>query len=727
MDDGVTRGAPQDRRGVRIPGFSSTALANLLLGVALAAAGLSPFGFFGGKAPGSQPQNTRSQLRVIVRAEPMSFLPRSADPVMVDREIASELAASLDRELVLVKIADHSRMIDALLAGEGDLIAASLTITPERRRKVEFSVPYLHVDELLVTRRDAPPVTSVEGLMGRTIAVRASSSYVATLRKIAARAPGLVIQTIPETWNAEHLAEKVTTGELQATVLDSHVWEAIAADFPNLHAPFAIAEDRPIALALRPDDEALRGAVNEFLFSRAFAAPRDPPNRDDLDGILARGRLRMITRNDPVCYFLHRGTELGFELELVRGFAESKGLRLEIVIPPRHADMIPWLQEGRGDLVAAAMPISPVHGDEVMFTRPYETAREVVVARDDENDVDGPEDFAGRTIHVRESSPHFEAMRFLRKSWPAIRVALAPESMETEEMLACVEDGVWDAAICSSLHLDVERASGRRLQAAFALADEELGWIVRRSNPRLLQALNDFLEAERRSTRTNTLRRRYLENPRGIARAKGTWRSDVSGRISPWDDLAKKYAAKYDLDWRLLVAMMQEESGFDSDGESHMGAMGLMQLLPSTAATLGIQDPTNPESSIAGGARYLRRLIDEFDAKLPVATRVRFAIASYNVGIAHVLDAKRLASKMGWRSDRWFGHVERAILLLEQPEYSAEARYGYCRGSECVAYVADVEQRYRTFLERVPGATWFDEEEGAAVRDSVVADHPGTR
>src|SRR6185436_15653334 len=135
--------------------------------------------------------------------------------------------------------------------------------------------------------------------------------------------------------------------------------------------------------------------------------------------------------------------------------------------------------------------------------------------------------------------------------------------------------------------------------------------------------------------------------------------------------------------------MMQEESNFEAGTESWMGAVGLMQLLPATAQELGIENPYSPEASIAGGAKYLRQLIEEFDLKLPLATRVRFALASYNVGRAHVLDARRLASQMGWRSDRWFGNVERAMMLLEQPEYAAQARYGYCRGSECVHYVQD--------------------------------------
>ena len=693
------------------PRFSVTAVANLALGVTIAAGGVSPSGFFSHRERAKPSANPVAPLRVIVRSEPMSFLPRNTDPMSFDRELAGGLAEYLGRELVLVKVDDHSQWIDRLLRGEGDLIAANMAATPEREEHVAFSTPYLYVDELLILPRNAPLPIRPEDLTDVTVSVHASSPHVRTLERIRKRAGGPRIEHVPETWTVEEITGKVGTGELQATVLDSRMWEAIAGNHLELHAARVLSEDLPISLAMRPGDEALRRKVNEFLFSQAFTGPRDRVRHDDLEGILERGRLRMITRNDPICYFLHRGTELGFEYEMMSRFAKQLGVRLEVVIPPKNADLVPWLLQGRGDIVAATMSISPEHGEDVMFTRPYETARQVVVIADGEDVVESPDDLIGKTIYVHESSPHYSVLKSLQQNYPGFRIALAPEDLQMEEMLACVEEGAWDAAICNSVHLEVERAYGRKIRAGFALSDENIGWVVRGTNPRLLQALNDFLATERRSAGTNTLRRRYFTNPRTVARARGAWRSDVSGRISPYDVFAKKHAAKHDLDWRLLVAMMQEESSFDATQVSWMGAVGLMQLLPATAQELGVENPLNPESSIAGGAKYLRQLIEEFDLKLPLATRVRFALASYNVGRAHVIDARRLASQMGWRSDRWFGHVERAMLLLEQPKYAAQARYGYCRGSECVHYVQDVEQRYRTFLDRIPGAQWMGPEE----------------
>lgn len=706
-------------RRVRLSGFSATAVANLALGIAIAAGALSPAGFFRDRARLAPSAEVRLKLRVLVRAESMSLLPRTADPVMIDRAVATELAESLGRDVDFIRESDPSRLIPRLLAGEADLIAASLTVTPERRQEVAFSTPYVYVDELLVQRRDIPAPRNAAELAGRIVSVRAFSSHAVTLEEIRAKVADLRVDLLPETSKVEDVLARVDRGDLDATVVDSHVWDALAGSFPSLRPALTLARERPIALAMRPDDDDLRLAVNEFLFSRAFLGTRDPTRTDDFDAIVSRGRLRLLTRNDAVCYFLHRGVELGFEYEMLRRFADARGLRLEVVVPPRPADLVPWLVAGRGDVVAALMPISPIHGEDVLFTRPYETAHQVVVVREEDGDVDGPEDLAGRTVAARPGSSHLEALKSLQRSFPGIRIAITPANLETEEVLACVEDGIWDAALCNSTNLQVERTYGRRLRSAFELGDEDLGWIVRTTNPRLHQALNDFLSGESRSATTNALRRRYFRSASAVARAKSAWRPDQSGRVSPYDDFAKKHAARYELDWRLLVAMMQEESGFDATGESEMGAVGLMQLLPSTAAGLGVADPRDPESSIAGGAKYLRKLLDRTDPKLPLATRVRFALASYNIGIAHVLDAKRLAGKLGWRTDRWFGNVERAMLLLEKPEYSAEARYGYCRGSECVDYVRDVEERYRTFLERVPGAAWLGPEEDAPSPDTM--------
>ena len=198
-------------------------------------------------------------------------------------------------------------------------------------------------------------------------------------------------------------------------------------------------------------------------------------------------------------------------------------------------------------------------------------------------------------------------------------------------------------------------------------------------------------------------RNRYFRTPGAIVNAEDEWRSDRSGRISPWDDLARRYANEYDLDWRLVVAQMYQESRFDPDRVSWSGARGLMQILPRTARELGIADPADPESSVHGGTKYMRWLIDRSDPKLPLATRMRFALASYNAGRGHVLDARRLAKRLGLSPDEWYGHVEKAILLLQRPEHYEQARFGYCRGSECVRYVREIDRRYRVYVKHVPG------------------------
>ncbi len=641
-------------------------------------------------------------LRVIVRSEPIAFLPRQADPVALDREIAAGLAASLQRPLKLVLVDDYREMINRLVAGEADLIAASLTATALRRERLDFSLPYLHADELLLMRTDEPRPQSVAELAGREICVRESNSYTETLRQLQQSVPDLAIRFLPEEWTLEEIVDRVAAGECWGTVIDSHYWQALAGYYPNVHAALTLAEDRPIALALQKGHAAFRRQVNEFLIATALTGPRDSVYTEDLAALKERRRLRMITRNTATTYFLHRGVELGFDYELIKRFAERNGMRLEIVIPPTRADLVPWLLAGRGDVIAAALAVTPERAEKVSFTRPTLNEQEVVVVPENEDGIEAPADLAGRAVHVRAGSPAAAALAALRDDGSGFEIALVSEEIEMEEMLERVANGSWDAAVCRSGLLQVERAYGTPVRAAFVVRETELGWAVRPSNPELHAALNDYLETEYRGLFYNTILSRYFEDERAIVRARDDWRSDLSGRISPYDELAKEYAAAYDLDWRLLVAQMFQESRFDSERESWAGAVGLMQVLPKTAHEMGTGDPVDPRSSIHGGAKYMRWLIDSFDPKLPLGTRIHFALASYNAGRSHVLDARRLAALMGWTPDRWYGNVERAMLLLEEPEYYDRSRFGFVRGSETARYVREVDRRYRTYVQQVP-------------------------
>ena len=640
----------------------------------------------------------RGKLRVIVPTEAISYMPRHGDQVTIDYDIARDLAEALKLNPELVEVGDFSRMMGKLLEGEGDVVAASLTITPEREKQAAFSVPYLHVDEYLVMRSDGDLPAAVDDLAGMEISVRRSSSYYRTLVELKQQVPSLRINTVAETLNIEGLLQGVAEGTYSATVSDAHLWHALSGYYDNLATPLVLARDRPIALMMRPGDTLLKTRVDEFLLARHFTRRRQKEFTDDLPGLIERGRLRMITRNNAMTYFIHRGLQVGFEYELMKKFAAEHGLRLDIVIPDSHAELLDYLNEGKGDVVAAAMTITPERGTRAAFTRPYNEVDELVVVRPDEDSINGLEDLAGRTVHVRASSSFYTTLTELQDSLQGLEIALLPDDLETEDILAGVEEGIYDVAMCDANLLDVELAYGRRLKAAFSIKSTVLGWAVRKDNPALLASLDQYIKREKGGLFFNMMKKRYFENNRSIARAKDSMRVDLSGQLSPYDGLAKKYALRYGQDWRLITAQMYQESKFDPKAVSWVGAQGLMQIMPATGSQLGFTDLHDPEESIHAGTKYMHQLIDRFDLDLPMEARIRFALASYNVGYGHLLDARHLAREKGWDPDRWFGHVEEAMRLLSQPAYYKRARYGFCRGGQPVHYVENIQNLYDAYV-----------------------------
>ena len=641
---------------------------------------------------------SHGKLRVIVPPEPLDHMPKHAEPVTIDYDLARDLAEEFNLELMLVKAENHAQMVQKLLEGEGDIVAASLTVTPARQEQAAFSVPYLYVDEYLITAASDSLPTTIEDLAGMKIGVRRSSSHYQTLLDIQQQVPSLQIYATPEQLGLEHLLDGIVRGEYQATVSDEHLWRALESYYDNMVTPLMVAENRPIALMMRPDDRQLKTKVDEYLLAQQFTRQSQQAFTDDLPGLKGRRRLRMITRNNALTYFIHRGRQVGFEYELIKEFADRHDLRLDIVIPESHADLLAYLHEGKGDIVAAAMTITEERRVQAAFTLPYNEVDELVVVRAEEDSITSLQDLAGRTIHVRGSSSFFTTLMALQDSIEGLQVASLPDSLETEDILAGVEEGRYDITLCDSNLLDVELAYGRQLKAAFSIKPTSLGWAVREDNPALLAALNQYIKKEKSGLFFNMMEKRYFKNKRTIAKAKDSLRVDLSGRLSPYDELVKKYARQYGQDWRLITAQMYQESKFDPQATSWVGARGLMQIMPVTGHELGFTELHDPEENIHAGVKYLSQLVNRFDPNIPIEERTRLALAAYNVGYGHVLDARRLAREKGWSPDRWFGHVEQAMRLLAKPAYHERARYGFCRCGQPVHYVGNIQNMYDAYV-----------------------------
>lgn len=647
----------------------------------------------------------RGVLRVLIAGDEEDFLPRAGMPGSYDRTLAREFAKRHGLKARFILVPSHDRLIPMLREGRGDVIAAQLTETKRRLEKVAFTQPTETVDEMVVGKKGAKEAPKGVDDLGRfEIHVRASSSYADTLRGL-----GLSFVPVDERFDAEKIAYDVSRGKRALTVLDSHLLEAIQAYNDGIEGLFPLATGRHIGWAVRKDSKALLAALDAFLVEKALTGHTEKRFTGDLDGIRERGVLRVLTRNNPVTYFLHRGRLRGFDYELAKRVAQDLGVRLEMVVAPSRDALIPWLLEGRGDVIAASLTVTPERAKKVAFSRPYLHMEEVLVGR-----AGGPalkiEELDGVTVTVRPSSSYRRTLEALKKKVPGLIIADAPESMETEELIAEVDAGKIPYTVADSHILMSELAVREHVEAALTLTGDgthpwddlnagskDIAFAVRPDALKLRSYLGAFVKKTYRGVEYNMLRKRYFENRRRIAEAK-VERVGASGRLSPYDDLIKAVSARLGLDWRLMAALAYQESRFDPKAKSWVGAKGLFQVMPSTAKALGYPHPERPAQGVAAGVTYLHQLIERLDPALPFRQRVRFAMAGYNAGLGHVFDARRLAAEEGLDPDRWFGNVEKAMLMLEKPRYYRRMRHGYCRGTEPVKYVSQIQNRYDNYV-----------------------------
>ncbi len=441
------------------------------------------------------------------------------------------------------------------------------------------------------------------------------------------------------------------------------------------------------------------------------------PRSISLDSIIARDTLRVLTRNSAYTYFLHRGTEMGFEYELISDFADELGVELKMVVPPKWDDMIPWLLDGRGDIIASAMTVTPERSEYVRFSDPYNTIHQVVLTRESDPPVESPRGLIGRQVHVRRGSSYYRRLTALNAELgDSIDVVPVPEYYGTEYIIRLLMDRVIDVTVADVNIAQMEQSHYDSLRIDCRISeDEQLAWAVRPDADSLLAAVNRYIDhvyTSGRSAFYNILYRRYFEHEHRYDTFKNSLRMfRADGRISHYDDIITRNADRYGFSFSLVAAQVYQESRFDPNAKSWAGAVGLMQLMPRTGEYLGVADLRDPDQNIEAGVRYLRRMYDRFDETLHPHDRLALALASYNVGYSHVRDARRLAIEEDLSPNVWSGNVEVMLLNLARKEYYERASAGYARGHEAVNYVNGIMDRARTYQALLDGLAPPGEEE----------------
>jgi membrane-bound lytic murein transglycosylase MltF len=417
----------------------------------------------------------------------------------------------------------------------------------------------------------------------------------------------------------------------------------------------------------------------------------------DWDAIKARGVLRALVVYSKTFYFVDRGSQRGATYELLKAFEDdinkklhSKAIKFSVVfVPVSREQLIPWLLEGRGDIAAANLTITPDREKLVDFSDPFTTdVTEVVVTGPGSPRISSVDDLSGKTIHVRKSSSYWEHLaglnqRFASEGKTQMKLVPASEELEDEDLLEMVNAGLIPTIV-------VDRFKARFWQQIFTKVSFEppvaissgdaIGWMLRKNSPQLKALVNDFVRTHKRGTEFgNILAQKYFKNAHYVKEATS---EEEIRKFQATVDLFRKYAGKYDIDYLLMMAQGYQESRLQQDAKSSVGAVGVMQVMPETGKQMAVGDISQLEPNIHAGVKYLKFVEDTYlsDAPMDPVVKALFAFASYNAGPNRIQELRREAAKRGLDPNRWFRNVE----------YVVADRVG----QETVTYVSNIFKYY---------------------------------
>lgn len=411
--------------------------------------------------------------------------------------------------------------------------------------------------------------------------------------------------------------------------------------------------------------------------------------------------LKVVTLYSPTSYFIYRGEPMGYDYTLVDSLARQKGMVLDLKVAKSLSSAVEMLDSGKADLIAYEVPITKHYKQYVVPCGPENLTSQVLVQPKvkGEPSVTDVTQLVGKEVYVEKDSKYLRRLQHLNDEIGGgiIIREVDADSIITEDLIRMVSDGKIPLTVVDS---DIARLNSTYypdldvdLPISFV---QRASWAVAPDKKWLADSIDAWFAGESPQLTNAELLKRYFE----MSKSAPSFRFDFSkGYISQYDNLFKKYAPQIGWDWRLMAAQAFQESRFKPNARSWVGARGLMQIMPSTARgyRTSVSRLNNPEVSV----KVATRLISDLDSYLLKYVpndkeRLKFVIAAYNVGIAHVYDAIALAKKYGLDPQVWDGNVSKAILMKMNPKYYNDpvVRYGYCRGTETVTYVKNITNFY---------------------------------
>ena len=633
------------------------------------------------------------------------ILPREAIVNQTHRQMAEDFAKriGLATRWFIAETPDEAlRMVND---GEADIVAENMSITPERQEIVDFSIPILQTSDVLISGKNGPDISDIQNLTGTEFIVLAGSTYAERAQELVANHPdaNLSVREVYLMDERDTLFDMISEVDNAVTIMHKNLAEETLKYRDDLKLGATVGTTENISWAIRKDSKRLKNRIDNFL-TRTLVT-EVPERTSHWYAIKKSGVLRFATYNGPTSYYLWKGVLRGFDYEMAKAFADKHKLQLQVIVVPNEDDLVDWVVDGRADIAGASSTVTQERIDRgIAFSIPFIETTEKIISNRKLPKIETLADLNGRTITLRAYSSFIQTARTLRDHGVDIDIQVAPSEMSFEEVLNKVAEGEFEATIEDGYIADIQAALRPELVIGLQVSEgQQQGWMIKDGHKDLLRQVNRFLKRFSRSKEFDQLLVAYFEPDKHLVQ-KISARVIPGQALSPFDKMVQASALENNFDWRLIVAQMWQESNFNPKAVSPVGAQGLLQVMPRTGEDMGYPPPLfDPEKNIQAGTKYMRWVRNRFKDPLPVSEQLWFTLASYNAGLGHLLDAQRLAEKLGLDPNKWFDNVEVAMLKLSEPRYFEKARYGYVRGSEPVAYVRKISNLYQAYTNVASG------------------------
>lgn len=419
-----------------------------------------------------------------------------------------------------------------------------------------------------------------------------------------------------------------------------------------------------------------------------------------------RDTLHAVTLYGPTSFFHYRGQTMGADYENLVRFASDHDMELDLKIAPSLPAMLDSLAYGAAQLAAFPIPKISEFTSRVKHSGPREVTWQVLVQKDGKDKINDVTQLVGKKVTVLDYSKYLYRMQNLNEELGGgiEIVALDRDSLIADDLITMVANGDIDFTVADSDVAAVNRLHHPDLDFSVKVSLEQYSsWAVAADCDSLAARLDRWERKKETSEVQKNIYKKYFElskNPLSGSFATAlSWKPRANGILSPFDSYFRKHAPAAGIDWKMLAAICFNESGFDNSVVSWAGATGIMQMMPATAAAMGVgpDELDIPERNIYAAAKLLAHLDKTLAQKVSdKEERVKFVIAAYNSGLGHITDAIALASNHNLDPQKWLGNVSEALLLKSRPQHYNEpgVRNGYFNGRETVDFVDKVLSTY---------------------------------